>query len=145
MASRYLMALTLTALTFIGAFLLSLVLPALFLPANVSSPLSLAIGVRNVRLILFIAASICLFGVSPYVVYSFYKILRLEAATEHFIRSKIQIIMIDIETASLSTKDAGALEALNHALGVCKDAAENIPSEIDRAAATFATPPLREP
>ena len=140
MAAKYLMILSLVALTFIGAFLLSLVLPALFIPANVSSPVSLAIGVRTVRIILFFAATICLFGVSPYVVYNFYKILRLEATTDHFIRSKIQIIMIDIETASVNVQDADALKALNHAFQVCKQTAENLPTEIDRAAAGFVTP-----
>jgi hypothetical protein len=140
MASKYLMILSLTALAFIGAFLLSLVLPALFLPASATSPLSLAIGVRSVRVILFVAASVCLFGVSPYVIYNFYKVLRLEAATDHFIRSRIQILMIDIEIASMTTKDTDALKALSHAFQVCKETAEKLPTEIDRAAAKFVAP-----
>jgi hypothetical protein len=144
MASRFLMILCLTALTFIGSFLLSLVLPALFLPASATSPVSLAIGVSTVRVILFLAASVCLFGVCPYVVFNFYKILRLEAATDHFIRSKMQVIMLDIETASLTAKDAETLKSLSHAFQVCKDTVENIPSQIDRAAVGFVAPDLRD-
>jgi hypothetical protein len=136
------MALSLIALAFVDAFLLSLVLPALFLPSSINSPVSLFIGVRTVRFILFVGAMVCLFGVCPYVLFSFYKILRLEKATQHFIRSKIQVIMVDIETASLGVKDEDTLKTLSHAFEACKDTVENIPSQINHAAPTFVTPRL---
>jgi hypothetical protein len=138
------MFLSLTALAFIGAFLLSLVLPAFFLPSSTTSPVSLAIGMNVVRAILFVAASVCLFGVCPYVVFNFYKILRLEAATDHFIRSKMQVIMVDIEMASMTTTDAETLKLLSHAFEVCKDTVENTPSQIEREAATFVVPTLKQ-
>jgi len=52
-------------------------------------------------------------------------------------RNKLQVVVFDIENASMATRDADALKFLNHAFESCQDMILNLPQQIDREAPTF--------
>jgi hypothetical protein len=134
------LVLALVAVGFVGSFLLSLVLPNLIAGDTGASALSIKIGVQNVRLVLFFASCVFLFGIGPYLIYNFYKIMRLEATTTHYIRNKLQIVILDIENASMLSKDPETTKLLSHAFQACEDMVENLPKRIDSEAPRFNVP-----
>lgn len=136
-SQRIILVLALVAVGFVGSFLLSLVLPNLVLGNTGASALTLKFGVEAIRLVLFFASCICLFGIAPYLIYNAYKIMRLEATTTHYIRNKLQIVILDIENASMLAKDPEASKLLSHAFETCEDMVENLPKQIDKEAPRF--------
>ncbi len=137
LSQKVILLFALLALGFVGSFLLSLVLPNLILGSNGASAISIAIGVQDMRLILFFASCVCLFGIGPYLIFNSYKIMRLEAVTTHYIRNKLQVVILDIENASTITTDTETLKVLSHAFEACQDMVSNLPKQIDREASSF--------
>ena len=135
-SQKVVLFLALFSLGFFGSFILSLVLPGL-ISSGSDSLVSASIGVGAVRLILFFASCICLFGIGPYLVINFYKINRLETTTTHYIRNWLQVLTLDIENASMTAVNGETLRFLSHAFEACRDMSMNLPKQIDREAATF--------
>jgi len=126
---------------FTSAFLLSLVLPNLIYGNTGTSSISKDIGVQTVRVILFFASCACIFGITPYLIFDFYKISRVEAAMSHHIRSNMQVVILDIENASATTTNEETLKLLDHAYKTCENMIENLPERISKEAPRFAAPP----
>jgi len=133
--------LALSTVGFTGAFLLSLVLPNLIYGNVGASAISKDIGVQTTRIILFFASCACIFVITPYLIFTYYKISRLEAAMSHHIRSKIQVVILDIENASASTTDPETLKLLDHAFKECVDMVDNLPGRIVKEAPRFVAVP----
>jgi hypothetical protein len=138
---KFTLTLALATMGFTSAFLLSLVLPNLIFGNAGTSSISRDLGVQTVRVILFFASCACIFGITPYIIFDFYKISRLEAAMSHHIRSSMQVVMLDIENASSATTNAEALKLLDHAFKTCENMVENLPERISKEAPRFEAAP----
>jgi hypothetical protein len=79
----------------LGTFVLVLILPPLLFGST--SPIVNFAGLEIVRLALFLFAMISLFGIGPFLIYQFLQKNRLKDATNHYVRNKLQVILLSLD------------------------------------------------
>lgn len=143
LSNRVITLLAVLASVFIGAFLLVLSVPPFIYGA--SSPILNYISLRVVRVALLAASAVSLFGIGPSLIYSFRERSKLESATNHHIRNKMQelILMLDaLEHNLIVAPNPGMtyqekIEMFNKARAICADVSENTIRTILKEAPNF--------
>ncbi len=137
---RLIVIVAIIAIVSSGAFLLALIVPTLFFHSTVPSAY-----IFDVRVALFIVAVVTLFGLGPYIIYQFQQKVRLQNAISHYVRNKMQEIMlaIDLVEANLLQADTEIMtykekvELLEEVRVICQDVAGNLTEKILAEAPKF--------
>jgi hypothetical protein len=142
-SDRTITILAIVASVFLGAFLFVLVVPPLVF--GLSSPVVNYAGLQLVRVILFFGSVFSLFGVGPYLIYSFRQRSRLEQATNHYIKNKLAeiVLALDLLEANLIASPSPEMtyeekiDLLNDVKFICKDMSQNLMETILKEAPGF--------
>jgi hypothetical protein len=87
--------LAIIASLFLGTFLMVLIVPPLLFGAT--SPVVRYAGLEIVRFVLFVCSMVSLFGIGPFLIYEFHQKNRLKDATNHFVKNKLQVILLCLD------------------------------------------------
>jgi hypothetical protein len=87
--------LAIVATFFLGTFVLVLIIPPLLFGA--ASPIMHYAGLEIIRITLFLCSMASLFGIGPFLIYSFSKKNRLKDATNHYVKNKLQVIVLSLD------------------------------------------------
>jgi hypothetical protein len=139
-SDRLIVVLAVTATVTLGGFLLAVIIPGLFFQKSVP-----AAYVTYVRIVLFFAATISIFAIGPVIVYQFRRTRRLQDAINHYVRNKMQeiVLAIDLVESNLVEADTKELtykekiQMLDEVRAICKDVSGNLAQRILEEAPTF--------
>jgi hypothetical protein len=140
-SDRLIVILALTAIVAIGSFLLALIIPPLFLHSSIPQGY-----VFNIRVVLFFAAMVSLFGLGPFIVYEFQQKVKLRDAINHYVKNKMQeiILAVDLVEANLvqTNKTSGMtyeekVQMLEDVRTICLDVSGNLAQKILAEAPKF--------
>jgi hypothetical protein len=139
-SDRLIVILAVTATVTLGAFLLAIIVPGLFF--NISVPAAYLV---YVRIVLFFAAAVSIFAIGPLIVYQFKRNRKLQDAIDHYVRNKMQEIMlaVDLVETNLVQVDTKELtynekvQMLEDIRAICKDVSGNLAQKILAEAPTF--------
>jgi hypothetical protein len=137
---RLIVVLAVAASVAIGAFLLAVIVPPLFFQQSVPSEY-----VVYIRIVLFFAATICIFAVGPVIVYQFRQSRKLQDAINHYIKNKMQeiVLAVDLVESNLIKADTQELkyeekiQMLEDVRAICKDVSGNLAERILAEAPKF--------
>jgi hypothetical protein len=94
-SDKWITILAIVASLFLGLFVLVLIFPPLLFGAT--SPVVHYAGLEIVRIVLFSCSIVSLFGIGPYLIYSFHQKTRLKDATNHYVKNKLQAILLALD------------------------------------------------
>jgi hypothetical protein len=137
---RLIVILAVAAIVATGSLLLALVIPSLFFHSGIPSAY-----LFFVRVFLFIAAMVSLFGLGPYIIYQFQQKVKLQDAINHYVKNKMQeiILSVDLVEANLVKTDVPEMtykekvEMLEDVRAICQDVSGNLPEKILAEAPKF--------
>jgi hypothetical protein len=153
-SDRVIVILALIAIVAIGSFLLALIVPELFFHSTVPQA-----WLFDVRLVLFFAAMVSLFGLGPFIVYEFRQKVKLQDAINHYVKNKMQeiVLVMDLVESNLVKTDAPGMtnkekvEMLEDVRAICQDVSGNLATKILAEAPKFKhsiaaadTPPINK-
>jgi ABC-type multidrug transport system fused ATPase/permease subunit len=139
-SDRLIVVLALSATSAFGAFILAIIVPSLFFHTTVPPQY-----VLYVRVVLFFAAGVGIFAIGPLIFYQFRRNLRLQNAINHYVRNKMQeiVLAVDLVQSNLVQADTDQLtykekvQMLDDVRAICEDVSGNLAEKIIEEASDF--------
>lgn len=139
-SDKAIVVLALTATVSLGAFLLAVIVPALFFHTPVPGAY-----VNYVRIVLFFTATVIIFAIGPLIFYQFRRNVKLQDAINHYVKNKMQeiVLAIDLVESNLVEADTKDLtykekvQMLDDVRAICKDVSGNLAEKILSEAPEF--------